>query len=92
MTKLDAEIIVQLAENKLNTTQVARNLYLARNTVVYHIARIKDKTKKDPLDFYDMCVLLPLARKTLYGELGLSEETRNALEQIGRIAHGGRDE
>lgn len=90
MTKQEAEIIVQLAENKLNAMQVARNLYLARNTVVYHITRIKDKTKKDPRDFYDMCVLLPQARKILYGELSLSEETKNALEQIGRIAHGGK--
>lgn len=65
MTKQQAEIIVALADNRLNISRAARVLFMHRTTVCYHIQRICDATGKNPVDFYDMCELLPVARQTL---------------------------
>ena len=48
------KIILALAENKMNVSEVSRQLYMHRNTVVYQIGRIKQLTGKDPLNFYDL--------------------------------------
>ena len=52
------KIIIALADNKMNVSEVSRQLYMHRNTVAYHIERIKQITGKDPLDFYDLYNLL----------------------------------
>lgn len=48
------KIILALAENKMNVSEVSRQLYMHRNTVAYQIERIKQLTGKDPLNFYDL--------------------------------------
>ena len=87
MTQLEAKIILLLAEHSLNVTPVSRALYMHRNSVMYHIRGIKKRTGKDPLDFYDMCELLPEARFVL--DMGADERTIKALEAMGRRVHGG---
>lgn len=91
MTKLQAEIIVALAENQLSPTDASKKLFMHRTTVNYHIRKIHKITGKNPLDFYDMCELLPLARRVVNGEVILTEQTRNALLEICRKTHGGND-
>lgn len=91
MTELQAEILVALAKNQLSVSETARKLYMHRTTVNYHIRQIRKLTGKNPLDFYDMCELLPQARKILYHETELTDQTRNALVEIGRKSHGESD-
>lgn len=65
MTKLQAEIIVGLADNQLSIARASEKLYMHRNSITYHIRRIYKDTGKNPLDFHDMCWLLPKARAIL---------------------------
>ena len=65
MTERMAEIIVALADNDLNVSAVADNLYMDRNTVYYHIDKIRKQLGKDPTKFYDLCKLFPIARDLL---------------------------
>lgn len=87
MNQFEAKIIMLLAEHSLNVTPVSRALYIHRNSIMYHIRGIKKRTGKDPLDFYDMCELIPEASFIL--DKGIDERTYRALEAIGRNAHGG---
>ena len=57
------KIILSLADNKMNVSEVSRQLYMHRNTVVYHINRIRQITGKDPLNFYDLYRLVMLAKE-----------------------------
>ena len=88
MTKLQAEIIIALAENQLSITETSRKIFLHRNSVSYHIRKITKNTGKNPLDFYDMCDLLPLARQVFNGGAVTNEQTWNAIAAIGRQTHG----
>ena len=65
MTRLQAEIIIGLCRNGLSKSKTARALYRGRNTVLYHIQKIKESTGKDPMDFYDMIELEKKARQVL---------------------------
>jgi DNA-binding PucR family transcriptional regulator len=38
-------------------------MFMHRNTVVYHIKKKRQETGLDPLDFYDMCVLIRRANE-----------------------------
>lgn len=62
MKLMDAQIIIKLAENGLRVSESARQLYMSRTCVADHIGKIHDETGKNPLDFYDMCKLLPMAK------------------------------
>lgn len=88
MTKLQAEIIIALADNQMNIAEAGRKIFMHRSTVQYHVRKIFEATGKDPLDFYDMCELLPEAERTLQD---ISERTIKALYAIGRKAHGDTD-
>lgn len=57
------KIILALADNKMNVSEVSRQLYMHRNTVAYHITRIRQITGKDPLNFYDLYRLVMLAKE-----------------------------
>lgn len=57
MTELDKDVIVALADNRMNVTDAARYLCLHRNSVLYHVRKIYQKTGLDALDFHDLCDL-----------------------------------
>ena len=61
MNKHEKKVILALADNRLNTTDAAKALNLHRNTVLYHIGKIRWSTGLDPLDFHDMCNLYAMA-------------------------------
>lgn len=54
MEAIDKQIILKLADNRMNICEVGRILFLHRNTVSYHIGKIKKLTGLDPLNFYDL--------------------------------------
>lgn len=62
-----AEVIVLLADCGLNVSEAARKLHYHRNTIDYRIRKIHEVTGKDPLNFYDLCDLLPIAKIVLEG-------------------------
>jgi hypothetical protein len=84
VTKLQAEIVVRLANNSLNVSETAKEMFLHRNSINYHVRKIHKLTGKNPLNFYDMCDLLPKAQSELND---ISEQTINALYAIGKMTH-----
>lgn len=65
MTRLQAQVIIALAEHDLNVVAAARSLHYHRNTLTYHMDKIKEETGKDPGKFYDLCELLLIANAVL---------------------------
>jgi DNA-binding PucR family transcriptional regulator len=68
MTITQAEVIKILAKNSINAAATARELFMHRNTVDYHIRMIYRNTGLNPLDFYDLCELLRRATAVLEGD------------------------
>ena len=62
LTDIDAQIVLALAENNMNESETARSLFMHRNTVVYHIGKVKKLTGLDPTNFYDLVELVQMAR------------------------------
>ena len=62
MTKLQAEVILALADNGLRVNTAARKIYRHKNTLDYHIQAVKKATGLNPLDFWDMQKLVPMAQ------------------------------
>lgn len=65
LTQTQAEVVVKLAKNSMNAAAAAREMFMHRNTVDYHIRMIYRNIGKNPLDFYDLCELLPIAEEVL---------------------------
>ena len=58
MTPLDKEIIKGMADHNLNISAVAREIYLHKNTVEYHIKKVQHETGLNARKFYDLAELL----------------------------------
>ena len=58
MTEMDKEIIRSIADHNMKINAAARTLYLHRNTVEYHIERIKHKTGLNAKVFWDLVKLM----------------------------------
>lgn len=65
MTEQEAKVILALADSNMSRSAAAARLYLHRNTVEYHIAKIKNKTGLDAKRFYELYELTGRARETL---------------------------
>ena len=63
LSELHMKIILSLADNRMMVSEVARELYVHRNTAVYNIGRIREITGKDPLNFYDLYDLVRMVKK-----------------------------
>ena len=64
----DAEILLTLAKCRMNVSETARQMYMHRNTVQYHLNKVYRLTGKNPLDFYQLHDLVRLARKIVGGD------------------------
>ena len=56
------KIILSLANHNMTASEVARELYMHRNTVIYNTRRIREITGKDPMNFYDLHDLVMLVQ------------------------------
>lgn len=65
MTLRQAEVIINLAKNNLNALATARAMFVHHNTVYYNIRMIHRNTGLNPLVFYDMVKLVPMAEEVL---------------------------
>lgn len=63
MSELEARIVIELARHQLSTLQTAQAMNYHRNTIHYHVRKIKQKTGLDPHDFFDMQKLYPIAKE-----------------------------
>ncbi len=54
MNEQDCKVILALAVCDMNPTKTARVLFVHRNTVLYHIEKVKRITGLDPNNFYDL--------------------------------------
>ena len=57
MTELDKDVIVALADNRMNINDAAKALFICHQGVRYRIEKSKKSTGLDPKDFHDLCVL-----------------------------------
>lgn len=65
MNKEDAHIVIAMANHNMNVTDVARAIFTHRNTVLYHLNKVKRQTWLDPRRFYDLIELVKLAQEVL---------------------------
>lgn len=63
MTKQQSKIIIELARHGLSALQAAKSLNYHRNTIYYHVQKIRKETGLDPYDFFDMQQLYPMAEE-----------------------------
>ena len=63
MLEIHKEVILTFVSCNMNVSQTARNLYLHRNTVIYHLRKIKEETGLDPYNFCDLVKLMKLAEE-----------------------------
>lgn len=65
MNETDAKIVLALAQCSMNIREVAVKLNYHRNTVVYHVEKIRKITGLNPRNFFDLGELLTIAREVL---------------------------
>lgn len=58
----DKKIILTLADCNMQVSEVARQMFMHRNSIVYHINKIKRITGKNAQNFYDLCDLVQNVR------------------------------
>ena len=61
MTEFELKMIKMLAECDMSLQKAANKLYVHRNTLTYHIEKIKQRTRLDARRFYDLLKLLKIA-------------------------------
>lgn len=69
----DVEIIRAMADLSMNVSEVSRTLFMHRNTVIYHLGRIKKETGLDHQKFCDLVELTGMVDR-MEGEHGQAEE------------------
>lgn len=65
MNKEDAHIVIAMANHNMNVTDVARAIFAHRNTVLYHLDKVKRQSGLDPRRFYDLVELVKMAQEVL---------------------------
>jgi sugar diacid utilization regulator len=63
LDEVDYRVILALAENNMRATETACVMHRNRNGILYRIGKIKRITGLDPMNFYDLCKLVEMARK-----------------------------
>ena len=64
LTNIERQVIRTVADCDLNVTQASRVFHYHRNTLVYHMEKIKRKTGLDPRRFWDMIKLLEVINES----------------------------
>lgn len=57
MTEHELKIIKTLADCNMNVQKTANKLNYHRNTIVYHLQKIENETRLNPMNFYDLVKL-----------------------------------
>lgn len=67
ITDVDARVILALAENNLKIKAVADTLHYSRNSIEYHVKKIRRVTGLNPQEFFDLSKLIQIAKTVLEG-------------------------
>lgn len=89
MTKLDAQAVLTFADCNMNAAEASRRMYMHRNTVIYHLDKVKRETGLDGRCFYDLAKLLKIAKEVLKVADSI---TRQQLQMIEDAALYGKEE
>ena len=57
LTDREKKILEAYANNNMSLGKTAKALYYHKNTVLYHLKRIREKYELNPNNFYDLCKL-----------------------------------
>ncbi len=68
MDELDLKVVLALADSGMNMAEAARKLFTHRNTVVYRVNKIARVTKLDPLNFYELYLLVKMVKRGEFDE------------------------
>lgn len=60
MTQQQSEIVKAFADCNMNVQATANSMCYHRNTIIYHLQKVKKDTGLDPMRFYDLVKLLDL--------------------------------
>lgn len=63
LTNEEIDVILLLAENDMNVSAVARDLFISNSAVLWMLTKICVKTKLDPRCFYDLVELVKIAKE-----------------------------
>ena len=58
LTEVDRAVLLSYADNNMNMSATARDSYLCRGSVEYHLNRVRQKTGLDPFKFHDLVELI----------------------------------
>lgn len=64
LSDFQKEIILAFAKADMQISATSRNTYRHRNTIIYQIGVIKERTGLDPRNFFDLVTLVQLANET----------------------------
>lgn len=76
LTQTESEILMAFVDARLNVCKTARMTYRHRNSINYHLERIKRRTGLDPRGFSDLVELVEAARMILE-----NHETENQAQE-----------
>lgn len=65
MTEQQIKIIKALADCNMNVQQTAKSINYHRNTIIYHLQKIKNETGLNPMNFYDLVKLINLEKQEM---------------------------
>ena len=63
LTDIDRVVIFAFAENNMSVAETARQSYLCRGSVEYHLHRVHQKTGLNPYKFYDLVELVERTKR-----------------------------
>ena len=70
LTDADRDVLYAYADNDMNVSKTARNIFMNRSCVDYHLLRVHQKTGLDPYRFHD---LVELMQRTVRPAKGVTE-------------------
>lgn len=82
----DVRLIRAFAKANMNATKAAEIAYMHRNTLVYHLNKIRDRTGFNPFEFDGLMTLLGYVEKIPCAECKFHNECIRMIETI----HGDR--
>jgi predicted nucleic acid-binding Zn ribbon protein len=81
MREMEKEIIRNMCQYNLKVSRVAKAMFVHRNTVMYHIAEIKEKYHLDPRSYYDLVKLSDIAE----GKIKTDIEEKDCCAYCGKV-------
>lgn len=58
LSETDIQVVIAFADSNMRPSVAAKKTFLCRNSILYHLARVKQKTGLDPFQFYDLVELM----------------------------------